>query len=144
MSLFKRRNSAASELVDKIEKSTDAGVKNLMRNHDFNYISGYDPKQDGDDPRWGRIDVKCAVCNEKRRIGASIEEVNSTGGCIRSGGLKPVRQDFISVGGAVEYFKDVLPSGKILTLSAGNMGYHENDPEDVRLITMYGHQPLDI
>lgn len=122
----------------------NAGVKNLMEDHDFEYVSGYDAELDGDDPTWGRCAVRCRKCNEERRIGISVEAVNSMGGCVRKGDLKPRRQDFVAIGGVVEYFKELLPNGKVLTLSAGNAGYHENPPEQVRLITMYGQKPLDV
>lgn len=104
-------------------------MKNIREVHDFAQVpgSGYDAEQDGDDPRWGRIDVECRRCHEKRRIGAPIDEVNLTGGCYRRGGPELRPGDLlVTAEGYLETFFSQSGS-QITTRSLGNTGYHQYD-----------------
>jgi hypothetical protein len=96
-------------------------VRNRSARHDFHPVSGYDPAQDGDDPRWGRIGVTCSVCHEHRRIFVSAAEADADGGCIRTGPDEPWwTGDLLLVpGGRLDEFEGFLPSGAVLTRNHG-------------------------
>lgn len=119
-------------------------VKNRREYHNFRVVSGYDPERDGDDPQWGRVAVECRTCGEQRRIGCSIAEVNTLGGCVRHGNTKPKHYDHVvTPEGYLDYYINLLPNGKVSTYNAGGT-YHENNPEDLKLVTTKGYIPLNV
>jgi hypothetical protein len=120
-----------------------AGIKNLLVDHDFKKVagSGYDPKQDGPDPKWGRIDVYCPVCGEERRVGVTISELNRmVGGCIRDwNGKTFALGDQLAApcpagtmfGNQVVTFRRYMKDGRLWVSSNGNLGEYAVNPEDV-------------
>lgn len=107
-------------------------MKSRKMPHDWKITSGYDPAQDGPDPAYGRIGVKCSVCEEERRVGASLTEMRAVGGCFRSGGMPYQEGDLLAVqGGGLDEFEGVLPDGQVLTWNAGGQ-HRSSKPEDVR------------
>ena len=77
--------------------------------------------------------VRCRKCGEERRVGASIAEVNLTGGCLRKGPDKPWRRGdcLVREGVYLDWYEKTLPSGRILTYNLGGH-WHDSDPMDVR------------
>lgn len=104
-------------------------MKNRRVPHDFHVSGGYDPQQDGGDPRYGRIEVTCGICGEARRIYNEIAEVNSHGGCVRSGPAEPWERGDLLIreeadGRFNDQFVGVLPNGRVVTW---NGSYYESD-----------------
>jgi hypothetical protein len=107
-------------------------IKNRHVDHDFEVTGGYDPEQDGDDPRWGRVAVKCSVCGEERRVACSPRELKLIGGCYRRGTAESwQRYDLlVTKGGALDEFVSYLDDGRVLTWNT--MAYREYDRSELR------------
>lgn len=96
-------------------------MKNKNQRHKFEVVSGYDAELDGDDPRWGRVAVKCRVCGEERRVACSPYEMSLIGGCYRSGRNEPWQAEDLLVrdGGPLDQFVKYMPGDMVLTYNAG-------------------------
>jgi hypothetical protein len=92
-------------------------VKNRRETHQFEIVGGYDPGQDGPEPRWGRVAVKCARCGEERRVGCSPADLALQSGCVRRGPDQPwQRGDLLVRDGYLDEFVRLSPEdGKAVT-----------------------------
>lgn len=109
-------------------------MKNVLAEHDWKTVGGYDPALDGDDPIWGRIAVQCRRCGEERRIwrGVSLSDMALLSGCRRQGSDQWQPGDRLIVKGRyIVYFDRWMEDGRVRVESAGNTGYHVLEPWDL-------------
>ena len=101
-----------------------ARIKNDRQPHHWSTTGGYDPAQDGDDPRYGRVAIECERCGETRRIGCSLDDPRRTYGCARDGFTgRFERGDLVSVHGRLDSFANYIGTDRCATYNAGGGNY---------------------
>jgi hypothetical protein len=106
-------------------------IKNDRKRHCWKITGGYDAAQDGPDPWWGRIAVRCQRCGETRRIFSAVDDIGLRYGCIRKGNPDAWQKDDLLVldGCIREHFVSVLPNGLVLSW---NLGGHYTEADRSR------------
>lgn len=103
-------------------------MKNDGTRHDWQMAGGYDPALDGPDPQWGRQQITCRICGERRRIFTTVTNPAVAYGCRRDGSDTWQNGDLlIRNGSCLDRFVAWLPDGMVRTFNAGGH-YHDSDP----------------
>lgn len=109
-----------------------SGIKNIRARHDWKITGGYDPEQDGPDPQWGRMAIRCRRCGEERRVfqALSMDAPGVALGCVRNGKPSWQRGDLLVRDGQyLDQFVRRLRGGRVLTWDGGH--YHESAPDSL-------------
>ena len=109
-------------------------MKNVYADHRWwRTGGGYDPEQDGPDPQWGRIEVECRVCGERRRIWRLLPLADGAlvQGCRRTGPDTWREGDLLVRDGAtLDTFVCWLPGGLVHTRCGTTE--HDSEPGQLR------------
>jgi hypothetical protein len=111
--------------------------KSRNRRHTWKVTGGYDPDQDGDEPRWGRVAIECTTCGETRRVGRDAYAENAIGlryGCLRTSTSPQFeRGDLVALpDGRLDEFVAYLSDDMAVTYNAGGHS-HEERVEDLKV-----------